>query len=182
MGNDEILENKNRRLVLDLIMRNPGVTFQMLRRTSGVSPSTLRYHLDILGKNDLIIERKERNQRVYVSIEGSSGKDRISLIKERINESDRCVLELIGSHPGMGRKELMERSGENRRSLSVILHRLRKKGLIMKMEKSGSAGYRVMEQRKLHDEMVLILIEKYMLKEISLDELMEWKKKIDEMI
>jgi len=182
MDQNDVFENKKRKLLLDYIICNPGVTFQLLRKTMGFSQSTLRYHLDILKKNELIIERKDRNQRVYVSIEGRAEKDRISILKDRMKQNNEVVMELIKNNPGIGRKELMQRSGENRRSLSVILHRLRKEGFIMKMKDNDVKGYKILEQRKLHDEMVIILIEKYLLKEISLKELISWKKKIDEMI
>lgn len=176
------MENRNRRLILEQIQDNPGSTFQGLMNDLVMSQGTLRYHLDILKKEERIIEKKIKNQRVYLARNECSKINKNFENTSKSNKEQKIVMELIHEYPGITRKELLERSRLSRRDLTLSLYELRKKGHISKVRESKREGFRIITRKKLHDEMMLLLIEKFVKEEIDEEELKEWKKKIDDMV
>lgn len=57
----QALENDNRKQLYDTILQNPGINFRELSRQSGIASGTARYHLTILARAKLIVEKPHHN-------------------------------------------------------------------------------------------------------------------------
>ncbi|MBN1389615.1 MAG: helix-turn-helix domain-containing protein [Candidatus Thermoplasmatota archaeon] len=181
MLQNEALQHKTRKRIYDQIAKNPGVSFNMLASILDLNEGTLRYHLDYLRRSDLIRPRKINNNRCYtckdVDLDRSTRENACSM-----NEAQRKVLSVIRDDPGLTRTEVIERSRLTRRQTTRALSKLKGKGLV----KVGSEGnvnfYEFADNERIFNEMMIVLMEKYLKREISLAKLKEVKRKLEGML
>jgi predicted transcriptional regulator len=175
-GTSDVLSHSTRKRLYEYILGHPGISYQMIREVFRINDGTLRYHLDRLVRADLVLQRKKKNNRCYVSLDGAKSPG----LSDFDMKSSR-VLDLIKSEPGIGRVDLMRRSGLSRKDLTSVLARLKSNRIIWKTGKGRSGGYEYISEDKLYREMIRILTERYVRDEIDLDRFMELKEDIDDM-
>ena len=56
---DDFLENS--KLIYNHVLKNPGLHLRKISRVLDIHLSTLRYHLDYLEEQEVVISRKEKN-------------------------------------------------------------------------------------------------------------------------
>jgi predicted transcriptional regulator len=62
---DEVLENKIRRMIFNLIVEYPGVSLNTIKNVFELTESGIRYHLNYLEKNNKISSSMERGIKCY---------------------------------------------------------------------------------------------------------------------
>ena len=180
MLHNEALQHKTRRRIYEHIAENPGVSFNMLASIFGLNEGTLRYHLDYLRRSDLISPRKINNNRCYtckgVDLHRSARKN-----ADNMTEAQKKVLSVIRDDPGLTRTEVIDRSRLTRRQATRVISRLKERGLV-KVGREGDVNcYELADDGRIYHEIMIVLMEKYLKREISLAKLKEVKKKLEDM-
>jgi predicted transcriptional regulator len=181
MLQNEALQHKTRKKIYEHIADNPGISFNMLASIFDINEGTLRYHLDYLRRSDLISPRKIDNKRCFTCKDvdlSHPAREKVSTM----NNDQKKVLELIREDPGLTRNDLLERSGLSRRQATRAISKLKEMGLIISEKEAGTTCYKIAEDGRIFNEMMLVLMEKYLREEISLSKLKELKRKLENML
>jgi len=181
MLQNEALQHKTRKRIYEHIADNPGVSFNMLASFFDLNEGTLRYHLDYLRKYDLIDPRKVGNKRCYSCKDLDLDRAGRELVNA-INHDQKNLLTLIRDDPGVARTELVERSRLGKRKITRVISKLKEKNLIVSRKEEGTTCYEVVEDGRIFNEMMIVLMEKYVRGEISLKKLKEVKRKLEDML
>lgn len=72
---DEALANANRRRIVDLVRREPGVYYTEISRALALAPSTVDHHVRKLTAWAMIRERRIGGRRHFYPIEATAGGD-----------------------------------------------------------------------------------------------------------
>lgn len=177
MKDQDVLEHETRRYLLDYISRNPETTFRMLKSVFRINEGTLTYHLKRLIREDMIVQKKKGRERCYVSLDTIHGRGH-----DQAGKGREKVYQLISDNPGMTRKELLRRTRMTGKELSQCIYDLRTESMIWKVKKGKKVAYEVITSRKVHDEMVLILTDRYLKDEIDLETLKRTKEALDRLV
>jgi predicted transcriptional regulator len=178
---NEALQHKTRRRIYDHIANNPGVSFKMLASLFDLNEGTLRYHLEYLRKYDLINRKKVGNKRCYTCKELDLDRAGRELVNA-INRDQKKILSLIKEVPGSTRTEIIERSRLSRRQVTRALSKLKEKGLVLTKKEEGVICYEMADNGRIFNEMMVVLMEKYLRGEISLYELKDVKRKLEDIL
>lgn len=181
MLQNEALQHKTRKKIYDHIADNPGISFNMLSSIFDLNEGTLRYHLEYLRKSDLISPRKIDNKRCYTCKDVDLNRPGREMVNA-MNKDQKNIFFLIREESGLTRNDLVERSRSNRRQVTRALSKLKEKGLIKIRKQDGIIHYEIAEDGRIFNEMMLVLMEKYLRGEISLAKLKELKRKLEEML
>jgi len=178
MLQNEALLHRTRKRIYEHILKNPGVTFQMLKTIFDMNEGTLRYHLEYLRRSDLILQKKQDNNRFYISKDNPV--KTLKKASDRTSKERARVLSLITSEPGITRSELSEKCNMNRKKLTRILSDLKKKGFIRCRKIGGETCYEAKSDEDIVREMMVILIRKYLDGDMTIERLMELKGKLED--
>lgn len=134
---DEVLGNGARMRVYETVARNPGVTVGDIAHEVGLSPPTVRYHLDVLSREDLVLALDRGNRLLYFRNrkEFSDG-ERVLVALLRSAEAMR-VYQVIEASPWILRGEVGERIGCSRASVNWHLRQLMGAGLVSEAREHG---------------------------------------------
>ncbi len=160
------------------ICQNPGVSFKLIQVAFRINHGTLRYHLDHLEKENKIRSVLEKGRKRYFpdylasfSKNGLGGKE--------LSSTQKRVRTLIGEHPGITRKELLSSLDIGREDLTDVISALKERRLIREVERDGVIGYQMMTRRKLAGEVIAILVEKVIDREMDMDTFRMIKERVD---
>ncbi|UCC93210.1 MAG: winged helix-turn-helix transcriptional regulator [Thermoplasmata archaeon] len=131
----EELSLENQRTIFRYISESPGVHLRGLSEGTGIPLSTVRYHINFLEKNDIVISRTEGNQKQY-------------FINGRISSSDRAIAPLLQQkrfrdiilflliRPGSGQNDVAAELGLKTSTTAKYMRILEDKGVV-RTEKNG---------------------------------------------
>ncbi len=178
MYDEGIKDNKTRRLIFQYISDNPGISFPFLKDAFKLNEGTLRYHLDYLLRKDRIVLEKNNGKRCYFT----SIKKRFPYSDKglKLNDNQRILLEIISNNPGISFGRLGRLSGMESGPFAYNLNKLKTLKLIWKTKKGEGFGYELLTKEKISDEIILILLNKFMDGEVEEDSLMEMFDKLEE--
>ena len=133
---NEVLTNKNRNNIIDLVLENPGIHFNEILRKTELSPGNLVWHLDILETYKIIQRKRFENYVVYFPY---YQKNPISNLDLKLQKSDLTlkVLQMIGNEPGIWNNLITKKLKINRKTIEYHIKKLMDLGLIY-TEKTGS--------------------------------------------
>ncbi|MDG6226095.1 MAG: hypothetical protein QCI82_11365, partial [Candidatus Thermoplasmatota archaeon] len=100
---------------------------------------TLRYHLDILIRYDLITSRKDGNQCCFAPVDNSMEANRMGL-----DPISYTVLRWILDNPGSKRRDLRESTGLDNKTLTDALNKLKCKDYITVSGRGNGSSYEIM--------------------------------------
>jgi predicted transcriptional regulator len=124
--NPKMLENKNRLMIYDYIVKNPGCTITQIMKGLELTRNNTRYHLEILEKNDrILLTRYNYIYRVYPS------KYRRTVLSF-LNQMEEKILKLLERRGNLDQREIKERLGISQPTISRMLDRLIKKKMIVR--------------------------------------------------
>jgi DNA-binding transcriptional ArsR family regulator len=137
---EEVLENKNRMKIIDLILKKPGIHFNELLRETNLSPGNLVWHLDILETYKVIGKRRISNYVVYIPYYEKNPLSNIDL-KLQKSELTLEVLNIIEKNPGIWNSKIADKLNSHRKTISYHVKKLldldliyrKKEGLRMKI-------------------------------------------------
>ena len=163
-------DNRTRKRLYEYITSHPGVSFQILKEAFRMKDGTLRYHLQYLLSNGEIVRSEDDRRRVYYC----SGVKKNSLlgrpIPGKLSDQQRRVMELIAMDPGVTNSDLWMRSKQTKRELNQNLRSLISLDLIWKVKVDGREGYEFITDKGLYSEVYMILLDKLLKEEISLQQ------------
>jgi len=106
LSSRNVLENKNRKAIHDLILTNPGIDYTEISKITGLNKQTLRYHLGILASFHKVAV--VRDGRVFHYFENDSA---FQAMEKKIaiymrSGTTRGILEIIEENPGIHQAEI----------------------------------------------------------------------------
>jgi len=123
--------NRNRRLVYETIIENPGINFNALVKLSGVKQAALKYHIHILGLKKKIVRFGSPESSGYFENSGKYSDLEKSILIHLRNATTRRVLGLISASPDITRKEIAGIVGITGPSVTWHTNRLARDGIII---------------------------------------------------
>jgi DNA-binding transcriptional ArsR family regulator len=137
VNRQNIFENDMRMRIYDLVARQPGVTIQEVAREVGLSAPTVRYHITMLEKNELITMLDQGNKlMLFRNRQEFNAHDRELVALLRSPEAMK-VYEVIAAKPWILRKELAEELGISRTSVNWHLRTLQRCALVDESREQG---------------------------------------------
>jgi predicted transcriptional regulator len=136
---DPELELLNRRHIYQTIDKYPGIHFRELYRKSNISMGSLEYHLNILERNDLIYAKKESGFTRYF-VKGKLGSEDKELASMLQNDKLRKMVFTLVLNPGLTHKNLTQKLGWPKSTISFYLKKLLTKGVVEEREQPKSGG------------------------------------------
>jgi predicted transcriptional regulator len=176
MIQSEVLEHSTRRRIYDHIVKDPGITFQMLRSVLDMNDGTLKYHLNCLRKNDLIDIRKRKNEKVLIPKNIAS-----DLHTRELRKDQKRILRFVKDHPGSSLKQISSRTGMDRKDVKRTITSLRRKRLVKCRREGNEHLYHSINDEGLYNEIMLVLMNRYLNGEITIDRLKQLKSRLEEL-
>lgn len=127
---DAALDNPVRARLYEVVAKNPGITIQDAAERVGIARTTASYHLRILGREGLVVERPARKSVHYYRNDGRlSDEDQLRL-QALASDRTRHVAALLMQRPGLQRSELARALGLSIATVNWHLRPLAERGLV----------------------------------------------------
>lgn len=141
---DESLELEPRKKIYRVIEDNPGLHLREIDRKLDIPLGTIRYHVRVLEKNDMIVSRKEdKYKRFYATGEvDHADKKKLEVLRK---ELPRTIILFLLEYPDSKHGEISESLAVADSTLSYYLKKLRKKDMIERRD----GKYRVKEEDQI---------------------------------
>jgi DNA-binding transcriptional ArsR family regulator len=137
VNRENIFENDMRTRIYELIARQPGVTIGEVARQVGLSHPTVRYHINMLQKNELIVFLDQGNKLMLFRNRHEFGEREREIVALIRSVEAMRVYDCIAASPWILRKELAEQLGISRTSVNWHLRSLMKCGLVGETREQG---------------------------------------------
>jgi predicted transcriptional regulator len=179
---DEILKNKIRRMIFNLVATYPGVSFNNLKNIFELTDSNLRYHLNYLEKNNKISTDMEQGVRCYyphpasVTIPQNSEP---TLETQKLNLPQERILNIIIRYPGINQKELISRSKMNRLKVIRNLNALRNLNLIINTKDQNNVYYEYVPDVEMKYSILKGVVIKFLKDEIDEETFLRLKRRLE---
>jgi predicted transcriptional regulator len=148
MNSSKVLELETRKSIYNLVKEHAGSHFRDIERKTSLAASSVKYHLDYLGKHDLIIEKKDGNNiRYFPKLITSQNNQLLMLLRQKSIRN--ILLHLINNNHSTF-KEIKESTKLSPSTVSWHLKKLRNKQVISTTKQENLASYRLtIEPREL---------------------------------
>ena len=126
---DDIFKNKNREKIIKLILSEPGIHHNDLRRRCDLYPNQINWHLNILLEYGIIKKDKINNYTIfYPNIQEVSSK----IITKKLIKSKTTldILNLIEEQPGIKPSSLGKDLDLKKTTISYHINKLKRKNII----------------------------------------------------
>jgi len=160
-------DHGTRKLISEYVVEHPGVTIKVLSGTLGLNLGTVRYHLENLVREEVLISRKEGGLRKYFSSMVSYRNLTPSARERSISRNQERVLKLIEGNPGITRKEIKASLDITGKGLTYVLQRLRSSKMIWEVRRGDIIGFEIITREKLMDEILVMLARRLVRGEID---------------
>jgi len=124
-----ILENRKRHKIMKTVVENPGIRIKDLEVLTKINRSTLRYHIDVLDSEGLLISIKLGTERLLFPRDFFS-KEELELLAVLKSEPKRKLLKLIVQNGGMSARQIADVMGLNLKTVHHHLSSLRAAGVL----------------------------------------------------
>jgi len=104
---DEVLDNKTRHALLGIIITQPGIHYQAIKREFDLKNGVAAYHLDVLEREDYIRSVRDGRLKRFYSTDTKIPKDQRSTPEEVREE----ILEVVSAQPGISQKRIVNELG-----------------------------------------------------------------------
>ncbi len=147
-----------RRDIYSYIQDNPGLHLRALQRALDISLGNLRYHLDYLEKNELIVTNFDGYRKTYFPPQERFGWDRgvLALLRQRMPRE--IIICLIERSEYMSFNEIQTKMNISKSSLSFQLKKLTENKIVQFGRADGKNYYFISEKDK---ERVINLLIQY---------------------
>ena len=136
---EEVLENEKRDEIIEIILHNPGIHFNELRRHANISSGNLVWHIDILDSYKII--KKDRIGQ-YVVYYPYYDKNPISNVDFLIQKSTATmkILQIVVNNPGIYQNQIASKCELNRSTVKYHLDKLLKAEVIYSTKNGQKNG------------------------------------------
>jgi len=177
----KIMDNKIRRMVYNLIVTYPGVSFNNIKTIFELTDSNLRYHLNYLEKNNQISSGLEGGIKSYyphLSSVAILRKPEQNMESQKLTEEQQHIVTIIKRYPGINQKELVNISGIQRQKLIRNLDNLKNLNIIKNMKIQNNVYYEYLPDAEMKFVMLKGIIIKFLNNEIDERTFLELKRKL----
>ncbi len=129
---EEVLDNKTRHALLGIIITNPGIHYQAIKREFELKNGVAAYHLDVLERENFIRSVRDGRLKRFYSTDTKVPRDRRSTLEELREE----ILDLVVGNPGISQKEVVNELGLESDTVGYHLRAMVAEGII-KDERRG---------------------------------------------
>lgn len=145
---EEILDNKIRDQILQVVRNDPGITTSDLARRVDAGWGTVVYHLSVLERNNMVSSLIDgRFHRFFpVGVIDFSARGQVAVLK---NERTKLIYELIDTEPGIVQEVLARRVGISAPAAIFHLKRLEEVGMVGRVKKGRKVHYYTNEKMAL---------------------------------
>ena len=179
---ERILENKIRRMVYNMIVTYPGVSFNNIRTIFELTDSNLRYHLNYLEKNNKIVSVMEKGEKSFYPHPYSVRPvDRTGqpIEFQKLTSEQQHILGIIKQYPGINQKDLANMSRMSRQKLARNLDALKDLNLVKNLRVQNSVYYEYIPDAEMKLIMMKGIIVKFLNNEIDETTFLKLKEKYD---
>jgi predicted transcriptional regulator len=127
---DAALNNPVRARLYEAVATRPGITIQDAAEHVGIARTTAAYHLRILGREGLVIERPSRKTVHYYRNDGRLSEALQFRLQALASRRTRDVAEVVSKQPGLQRSELATMLGISIATVNWHLRPLSERGLL----------------------------------------------------
>jgi predicted transcriptional regulator len=120
---EQALEHPRRRRIFEYIQENPGANFREVARRTGIAAGTVRHHLNVLARSDIIVEHQHGSTvRLFENLSKfqSNWADHVLLREPSLGE----LYDWLKANPGAPQKAVLEGMEPQGWSRSTTQHRL----------------------------------------------------------
>lgn len=150
-----VLENERRKYIFRLIQENPGIPQTEIKAITGINRSSLRYHLNMLMREEKIISKKVSKKTHYFENHNSYSPEMQIEIIILDSPATKKVYSYIYTNPGCTQKDLTEYTKLSCSTISWHIEKLSSGNLVNIRKESnfnhyyaennaGSAFFRIM--------------------------------------
>jgi len=147
---DDTLDLGPRKKIFNVIERSPGLHLREIDRNLDIPLGTIRYHLRVLEKRNLIVAKKEGKYKRYYA-KGEVDKSDKNIMASLRKEIPRTIILFLMEFPGSTHTEINEALQVAPSTLSYHLKKLKKKSIVV--NKDGQ--YFVNDEKKIADLLIL---------------------------
>lgn len=139
---DEALRHPIRRSLMDLVRNDPGVRAHEARKVLGIHSAAVRHHLKILEKSRLVdVVRRGRRVHLYPHDSAARNAEALALLRETHVQR---IMRLIRLKNEQTQKQLAVRAGLSQPSLSQLLQRMERSGIISRERRRRGTRYTIL--------------------------------------
>ena len=126
---EDVLENKNRNKIIDLILKEPGIHFNELLRKTEIAAGNLVWHLDILETYKVVGKKRIGNFIAYFPY---YQKNPISNLDLQLSKSKLTlgILEMIEKEPGLWNSIITKHFKVDHKTIQYHINKLKDLNLI----------------------------------------------------
>jgi predicted transcriptional regulator len=164
--NDTVLGNRTRKLIYNHILSYPGISYSKLRSIFDIPESTLRYHLRYLERKKEIDSSVVNGRRYFnptehaILLDDKSGFGKLTTTQVK-------ALNAIKRHPGITQKELVERTGKKRITITNCVKKLIKLQMVRKVRDGRNVHYYHVTEEEVREALLRKLVIKLVNREID---------------
>lgn len=140
---NNVLDSPSRSVIFHYIQNSPGTNFTEIAKETGISDSSLRYHLAVLRlTNKVTLLDTSRSTRYYEN-SGEYSPMEQKILKYLHNRSTRTLLCLIYENPVLCRKQLENAMDVSGAAITWHMHRLSDDGILAIKKDGRNARYEI---------------------------------------
>lgn len=177
----DILSHKARRMIYNYIYTHPGVSLGSIIKVIGLNKSTIRYHLQYLGKAEKITSKVENGKRhYYVEDQKKFLRDVSGINSSQLTEKQKQLHFLIKNNPGISVQKLAKITKIKKSSVSYNIKKLQDLNQIWKIRNGNEVGYELLNKDLAKDEMSKLLVKDFLDGKIDEKTYLKLRKKLSE--
>jgi predicted transcriptional regulator len=179
---DEVLENKIRRMVFNLISEYPGVSQGTIRNVFELTESGLRYHLNFLEKNNKISSSMKNGIKCFMPHSSTvfiPNTTRDILESYNLTPGQELIVTTIMRYPGIKQKDLITRTGIQRSKVIRNLKALDGFNLIKNTKYQNTVCYEYIPDDEMRYNILNGFIEKFLNNEIDEATFLKLKRRLE---
>ncbi|TQD24463.1 winged helix-turn-helix transcriptional regulator [Methanolobus vulcani] len=131
-----ILDNMNREKLYDLIQSSPGAYFNEIVKRTGLNRGTVRYHVDLLEAEHMIVCHKVKGKMRYFQNSSTYDEKDMTVIAALRNDMTRQIILEIFNSERINNETLAKTIGISTSSMSWHMKRLVELGIV-RADKDG---------------------------------------------
>lgn len=135
----ELLKHEAREHILDILKREPGLSFQEIQDRVGLAPGTTKWHLDKLQRSSFLTSHKDgRHRRFFPTGMGTRTVKAITAVRD---PSRLAIARMVQRNPGISQGDLATAAGLAQSTVAHHMDRFLDDGIIRKEKDGRTARY-----------------------------------------
>lgn len=170
-------DHRSRRMILNYLREHPGSTRSELSRVLMIAESTLRYHLQRMEKAGNVRTIKDNGHSKYFCSYVEIDDD--VLDRSGLTQSQRRLVRLVHSRPGITRAEVLRTAPKGNSSILSDLKHLSRMRIIRRTGQGLSSSYSPVRPDELKREILKAMVSKLISHEIDESTFLRLKEELD---